>query len=336
MHGASYLNSSTRQAQVSRRTATGSPFLIVAHGLQFFLPGMSYKFKHGETVPQNVKRIANEEIGAAIRHLRSKTGVSRDKSVHEVRKSIKKTRALLRLVRPELGPFFADENSQLRDTGHKLSELRDAGALIGALDNLRKRTNGATTRQPVSNIRQLLTRQKRHLEEEAAAHKLMPNLAGALQQARQSVRYWPLETDGFAAIEAGLEKTFRDGRKALAQARKSGRREDFHEWRKRVKDHWYQVRLLKRLGGDVMEGYERSLKELENTLGEDLNLVVLAERMQSMAAANGNGVKPASLAKAIDSNRKELRERALETGQRVYAEKPREFTRQIRRLWKTW
>jgi CHAD domain-containing protein len=299
------------------------------------LPGMSYKFKHGETVPQNVKRIANEEIAVAIRHLRGKAGVSRDKSVHEVRKSIKKTRALLRLIRPELGQFFADENRQLRDTGHRLSELRDAGALIGVLDNLGKRANGATARS-VSGIRRLLTRQKRHLVEEAASHKLMPNLAGELLRARQSVRYWPLETDGFAAIEAGLEKTFRDGRKALARARKSGRREDFHEWRKRVKDHWYQVRLLTKLTGDVMDGYERSLKELEDALGDDLNLAILAERVQSMATTNGNGVKPASLTKAIDSNRRELRERALEIGERVYAEKPKEFTRQIRRLWETW
>ena len=61
-----------------------------------------------------------------------------------------------------------------------------------------------------------------------------------------------------------------------------------------------------------------------------------AERVQSMATTNGNGVKPASLTKAIDSNRRELRERALEIGERVYAEKPKEFTRQIRRLWETW
>jgi hypothetical protein len=40
--------------------------------------------------------------------------------------------------------------------------------------------------------------------------------------------------------------------------------------------------------------------------------------------------------KAIDASRKALREHALEIGERVYAEKPRDFVRRIKRLWKAW
>jgi CHAD domain-containing protein len=296
---------------------------------------MAYTFKHSQTVPENVKRIAAEEIGSAIAHLRAKRRTAADESIHKARKNIKKARALLRLVRPELGEFYADQNVQLRDTGRQLSELRDAGALIGVLDNLRKRShNGAG--QSLATVRKLLAQQKQRLEEEAETRKLKPALASELLRSRKSIRYWPLEADGFAAIEAGLEKTFRDGRKAMTTARKSGRREDFHEWRKRVKDLWYHVRLLKKLWGDMMEGYESSLKELEDALGEDLNLAILTERVQSLASENGAGLKAAQLAQIIGPARKELRDRALEIGARVYAQKPREFTRQIKRLWKAW
>jgi CHAD domain-containing protein len=301
---------------------------------------MAYKFKHGETVPQNVKRIAHEEIGSAIDYLRGKGGRNGYESIHETRKCIKKTRALIRLVQWELGDFYSDQNVQLRDTGRKLSELRDAGALIGTLDNLRKRTSGSTGRgskgAPLATVRRLLTEQKHRLEEQAETSKLKPALATELLTARQTVKYWPLETDGFRAIEPGIEKTVRDGRKNLRQARRTGRREDFHEWRKRVKDHWYQVRLLQKIWGDVMEAYEKSLEELEDALGEDLNLAILAERVQSMAAENGNGLKAGPVTKAIDASRKALREHALEIGERVYAEKPRDFVRRIKRLWKAW
>jgi CHAD domain-containing protein len=296
---------------------------------------MAYRFKHGETVPQNVKRIAREEMAAALAHLRGRSGVSTDESVHEVRKSLKKTRALLRLVRPELGEFYADENIQLRDTGRQLSELRDAGALIGALDNLRKRSLGPPAKRSLASVRRHLLEQKRKLED-GTIKTLQPALTGTLTKSRGSVRYWPLKTDGFAAIEAGIERTFRDSRKAMAQARKSGRREDFHEWRKRVKDHWYQVRLLKKVAGDVMEAYERLLKELEDALGEDLNLAILGERVQSMASENGGGPKLAPVTKTIEDARKELRDRALAIGETVYAETPKQFTRRIRRLWKAW
>jgi hypothetical protein len=40
--------------------------------------------------------------------------------------------------------------------------------------------------------------------------------------------------------------------------------------------------------------------------------------------------------KVIEASRKELRERALEIGERVYAEKPRDFVRRIKQLWKAW
>jgi CHAD domain-containing protein len=295
---------------------------------------VAYRFKHDESIPENVKRIAREEIGSAIGQLRGKSGAPSEESVHEVRKGLKKTRALLRLVRPQLGVFFGDENVRLRDTGHKLSELRDADALIGSLDNLRKRRRLTQAGESLSMVRRHLAEQKRHIEEEAATRKLKPALIAALRQTQHTIRYWPLETDGFPAVAEGLERAFRDGRRAMAKARKSGQREDFHEWRKRVKDHWYQLRLLH--WGDVMEAYESSLKELEDALGEDLNLAILGERVQAIGSENGNGVKVASLAKTIDAARKELRERAFEIGARVYAEKPREFTRQMKRLWKAW
>ncbi|MEI9976917.1 MAG: CHAD domain-containing protein [Ignavibacteriota bacterium] len=295
---------------------------------------MAYRFRQGESIPQNVKRIAREELGAALRQLRGKGTTPGEESVHEVRKSIKKMRALLRLVRPQLGDFFADENVRLRDTGHRLSQLRDAGALIGVVDNLRKRPQAKTAGKALSAVRRRLNRQKLHIEEDVETRRLKPELTDALRQTQQSIRYWPLETDGFPAIAEGLERTFRDGREAMARARKTGRREDFHEWRKRVKDHWYQVRLLQKVWGDVMVAYESSLKELENALGEDLNLAILSEHVESMASENG--FNAASLGKTIDAARKELRERALEIGARIYAEKPREFLRQIKRLWKVW
>jgi CHAD domain-containing protein len=293
---------------------------------------MPYKFKPALTVPENVKRIASEEMRSAIEHLRGKAGVSREESVHEVRKSIKKTRALLRLVRPELGQFFAEENGDLRDTGHRLSELRDAGALIAVLDNLSKQTSSATARRSVSAIRRSLTRQKERLEKEAASRKLMPSLAGALVRARRSVRYWPLETDGFAAVEAGLQKTFRDGRKALAQARKTGLREDFHEWRKRVKDHWYHLRLLAPVCGPSVRGQAKEADRLAELLGDEHDLAVLKAAVEDIG--HELPIDLVALLALIDHRRQQLHTEAIPIGERLYAEKPKAFRRRMRGSWR--
>ena len=297
---------------------------------------MAYRFKHRETVPRNVRRIAAEELDSAIGLLTTgKRGSRREQSVHGVRKSIKKTRALMRMVRREFGDFFQNENIRLRDAGRRLSELRDAGALIGTVNNLRQRRSGAPLKQLLAQVRKLFYLQQRQLEERAAAQGLFPSLALELRKTRQSIRLWPLEKDGFKAIAAGARDTFRKGRKAMAAARRSGSAEDYHEWRKRVKDHWYQVRLLNKIRGEVMSGYEQSLKELEDVLGEDINLSVL-ERQAGQFSPQYGRLPISSLHKVIGEAKHDLRHRALEMGAKVYAEKPKKFIRRLKRRWKAW
>jgi len=117
-----------------------------------------------------------------------------------------------------------------------------------------------------------------------------------------------------------VKRTFRDGREALAVARKSDRAEDFHEWRKRVKDHYYHVRLLHRVWGDVMSGYEQSLKDLEDALGESINLSLLESGVQQLVSQDGLRPPRSSLHNAAGSAIRDLRKRALKIGAKVYAE----------------
>ena len=62
-----------------------------------------------------------------------------------------------------------DENLKLRDVGQKLSEVRDAVAVIGAFDQLRSRDPAA---RPAAAIRHLLVLHKTHVEEELRAQKV--------------------------------------------------------------------------------------------------------------------------------------------------------------------
>jgi CHAD domain-containing protein len=290
---------------------------------------MAYRLKHRESVPEGVKRIAREEIRSAVQYLRGKGGVSRDEAVHEARKSIKKARALLRLVRPELGDFYASESARLRDAGRKLSQLRDLGALIATFDELKKWRAKALGNVSLTAIRRALAIHKKRVEAEMGIQDLMHGLAADIGPTLQSVQRWPLKTDGFAALEPGLEKTYRSGKKAFGTLKKHASREQPHVWRKRVKDHWYHVRLLESLWTDVMKGYEQTLKGLEDALGEDLNLAILRDHILSASGPQGEGRRVDRVVKAVDESRKELRKRALAIGRRVDVEKPRQFTRQM-------
>jgi CHAD domain-containing protein len=297
---------------------------------------MAYHLKSDESVPEGIKRIVLEEIDSAASQLSGKEETNRDEAIHEARKSVKKIRGVLKLMRPELGDIYRIENTRLRNVARKLSEFRDAGAIIVTFDGLREKYRGELGRRRLASIRRGLVARKKQAEKEARIEEVLARMAATLRRTGKRVNAWPLNTDGFAALAPGLEATFRRGQKAMARVHKSPRPENYHEWRKRVKDHWYNVRLLENLWTDVMHAYEKSLKELEDWLGEDHNLVVLRQTVLAEPAFFGNDNEIGLLVSLMDKYHKELRDNALSVGERVYDEKPRLFIRRMQHIWDAW
>src|SRR5882672_1152282 len=89
---------------------------------------MPYRLRKNEPVAKGIKRLAAEQIDYARGQL-AQTGDT-EKAIHEARKSVKKTRALLRLV------GYGAEDKRLRNIGRALSEVRDAAAMIQVFDAL--------------------------------------------------------------------------------------------------------------------------------------------------------------------------------------------------------
>ena len=290
---------------------------------------MAYHFKQDESIRHGVKRIARKELGAAIACLRGRNGVRSENAVHEARKSIKKVRALMRLVQSELGDSYTAENAALRESGRRLSELRDAAALIRTFDDFKRGPGKGLRDRSAAEARRALVLRKKLIEAEAEAGGFLHESASSLSDARKRVKEWPLGNLGASAAKEGLEKTFRRGRKAMALAKSSARREDFHEWRKRVKDLWYQVRLLKCLRSGAIKGQRKTLKELEGALGDDLNLALLQERITASPESFGRDRDVEAIVRSIADVRKELRAKALETGDRIYNQKPRRWRKKL-------
>ncbi|MGA3024534.1 MAG: CHAD domain-containing protein [Bryobacteraceae bacterium] len=293
---------------------------------------MAFQFKRGEPIPRAIRRIVTEQLGSAADQLRNAAPSARDEAVHEARKSIKKVRAILRLMSGELGPMAAAGNTLLRDLARKLSALRDAAVLVETLDSLKGHLPDDIDPRLLAQVRARLVRGRAQVRRGPAATQLPATVAFALERASERVRAWPLGTTGFAALAPGLERAFHRGRKAQLHARKEPTAVVFHEWRKRVKDHWYHIRLLEGTWSEATRSYERSLKELETCLGDDHNLVVLRDRV----AALENAPELAGLLAAVDNRQKQLRDRALHLGDRLYAQKPREFVRHAEELWDAW
>src|SRR4051794_37864127 len=77
---------------------------------------MAFRLKRAERVGKGVKRIVRRQVGEALQGLQKTP--SEDETVHEARKHFKKVRAVLRLVRDEVGDkVYRRENARFRDAG---------------------------------------------------------------------------------------------------------------------------------------------------------------------------------------------------------------------------
>ncbi|MFG0332480.1 MAG: CHAD domain-containing protein, partial [Maioricimonas sp. JB049] len=171
----------------------------------------------------------------------------------------------------------------------------------------------------------------------------LDELVDALRDQRQQVAAWSLEADGFDAIAGGLGKTFGRGIKALKRARESRTDEDLHDWRKRVKYHWYHCRLLRELWPQMLMARIHELDRLSDLLGDDHDLAVLNQTISDTPGPFGDAVGPfgdaatrAALRGRIEQRRRDLQRQAFDLGHRVYAESAKRLTQRFEAWWNVW
>ena len=108
---------------------------------------MALQLKRKESLEEGVHRVIEERVTEAAHELRSRR--ARGETIHTARKRLKEARAILRLVRDELGESTFDrENRSYRNAARPLSELRDTEAIAQAFARLcaRIRTGSASDR----------------------------------------------------------------------------------------------------------------------------------------------------------------------------------------------
>jgi CHAD domain-containing protein len=278
-------------------------------------------------VRTEIVRIAAEQLDSALKELRE--GIHDDPvgAVHNARKAIKKERSLLRLARGMLSPAQRRrENAALRKAARELAGMRDAEVLVATLDQLSERLAGQLPTSNIAGIRKQLA-SGRAMEGDQTPHAIEE-----LAAIRSRVPQWRLGDGSWNALEAGLVRSYRRGRKSLRRAWATGSLVDLHEWRKRVKDLWYQQRLLAQACGPAVQGQAEDAHHLSRLLGQDHDLGVLARELMHDRPAVP--VELDGVLTLIEQRRGELQAEARAIGARLYAERPSAFRRRMRRSWK--
>jgi len=296
---------------------------------------VAFRLKKNESASAGIRRIAREAVDDAIELLKDPNADPRE-TVHEVRKELKKIRALVRLVRDELGEeVYRRENGVLRDLGRRLSPARDAVVRVSALDELRKKEGRRLPARDVAAVRRRLVSRRRAAVRRVRAAALHSELERELRGLRRRVRAWPLTEPGFGCLERGLRRAYRDGKRSEAEALTARTDEAFHEWRKRAKDLRYHAQLLEPAWPRLMKDFEREMHDLTDRLGDDHDLADLRRTLEHSPRLRG-AVRLERVNDRIAHRRSELQADARPLGARIYAEKPRLFSKRIESYWDAW
>ncbi|MEQ8755713.1 MAG: CHAD domain-containing protein [Coleofasciculus sp. G1-WW12-02] len=299
---------------------------------------MAYRLKAHESISQGVQRIAYEQIDKALAQLLGQTDDSQEEAVHDARKRLKQLRALVRLVRDEIGSqTYHQENNCFRDAGRLLSDVRDAQVAIETLDDLTEHFAKIISANGFKEVRQALEARSQSISERVLAEKnAQDDAIRMIKEARKRVKHWSIKSNDWSTIESSLQRVYKRGDKGLNCAVKQPSVETFHDWRKRVKYLWYHLRILKLVWPDFMDQMASETKELADYLGDDHDLAMLRQLLKHEPKLARDRTQLDALLGLIDRRRLQLQQSAQFLGRRIYAEKPGVFVERIGVYWQVW
>lgn len=294
--------------------------------------GRDFRLRRTEDVGEGLRRIAAGRADSAVDQLRGHGEDRVPAAVHEARKDLKKLRSVLRLARDAIGEAtYERENARFREAGRLLSGRRDDQVMVETLDMLSERFPTDLDGEEIAGVSRSL-KDASKADGEDLQH-VLDRAATEIEAGRAAIDDWELGASGWELVGPGATRSYRRGHARFASLSDDPSDENVHELRKRVKDHWYQLRIVRNAWREVLAETADQAHELGDLLGDHHDLAVLRDRLERAGGANGN---LEAIRSAIERRQAELLADALPYATRLYAEKPKAFGRRLHSYWSAW
>ena len=255
--------------------------------------------------------------------------LSDPEAVHEVRKALKRWRALLRLLGRPLGEQADQMRMEARELMRAIAGARDAQSALDALGDLRK-AEVPFSQTSTETIRARLTEMRDAAEAKSFTKTMRDRLSRYLDYATLSLERWPLKAIDFDTVTDGLTSTYRRARQLVPDGWSDAEAEHLHDLRRRVVEHRHQMDLVEPLWPRLGKVWAEEAQRLRNQLGACQDLAVLAT-----FTAPHEPLAPwrSRLSPLIEERRRAHLKTAQRLSGRLFAEKPKAFRRRIAALW---
>jgi CHAD domain-containing protein len=269
---------------------------------------------------KGLRQLAELQLDAAMQELKG-NNVS-PAAVHNARTYIKKVRAIIQLASPSMDrPLREKLLGLLRDASARTGPLRDSEVQVGTFDLLMKQ--GGFAAGEFSSLKNGLAdvANQRRLNDA----RQIPRVVRALASVRDSLAECPLDTLDSKNLHRRILRTYRRGRTALDLSATTRDADDFHLWRKLVKQLWYQLRITAPYwegnGGELIAETGR----IGELAGTERDYTMLGASLSAGPKTKGSALLQECISRVLPKLRKE----ATDAGERFYEPRPKAFMRAL-------
>lgn len=194
--------------------------------------------------------------------------------IHQARKAIRRTRAMLALGGAALGPGGKMIDRQLRRINRRLSPLRDAHALVQVLDRLSTKARNDEARVLLAHARHVAVRRRTAMARGAAFRQALREESSLLIVLRAALHGMPWAAVNASRVTDAMGRTLHEADAMRARALAHDRAEDWHRWRRRMRRLSQQQRAAVAAGLVVRQSeFDKHLTEQLGVL-QDLSLLI--------------------------------------------------------------
>ncbi|MGB8492386.1 MAG: CHAD domain-containing protein, partial [Bacteroidales bacterium] len=207
--------------------------------------------------------------------------VADEKSVHDVRVLMKKSRAAMKLIKPQVDPeMFKREYSAFREVGMKMRQWRENSVHRKHLRYLKKKYPkifDSLTDNEKLNL--LLNKPEPEKEISEGMTTDLAAITSILDKSSYRIRFQSMNNLDTQLLVRELEQTYSQVTDCYIMARNYQKTANLHEFRKKAKDFLYQLYFFRSMKPRSIRALEKKLDSLTQCLGRYNDLSVLVKAL---------------------------------------------------------
>ncbi len=252
-------------------------------------------------------------------------------NIHEIRRSLKKMRAFIRLIKPV---YKSEEFKQLNDILGKinkiLAEVRESRVNIQIFGKILPKLEKKLMNGTLELVHKYL--QNECTQKESNIHKLneiLDEVKSQLREFIQIINAVDMQKISFQEIVEGIVSVYKSGKKLLKDSVKTEETEIVHTWRKYVKHLQFELSFIKNYLSDYYLDQIDKLQQISNFLGEEHDLVVLSNHIENHLQNELTAQEVYQIINIINRRRNKLRKKAFKLGRTVFDTNTSYFRKEI-------